>query len=144
MIGGVDLSTFAVDFVTIDDDRVEHERFDLGKGDLLERVRRVHYVLPHRDRWEGCEAIGLERPAGSHGAWQVSMVFGAVLQCLPYGILVEMIYAATWKHLVLGRGNAPKVAVLEYVRSAWPGCPSQDAADAYCVARAIGSQLEPA
>lgn len=141
---GIDLSSFGVDVVELNerDGRAHHHRYDLGKGDILERVRRVHYVLPHRDRWERAVAIGLERPAAKFGAWQVSMVFGAVLQCLPYGILVTWLTANSWKARALGKGHgsASKDEVLAWAGDHWADHPSpltQDAADAYGLAVAV-------
>lgn len=139
---GFDLSTNAIDVVELNerDSRADHFRYDLGKGDVVDRVRRVCYLLPHRDRWEQAIAIGVERPAGEHGAWQVSMSFGAVLQCLPFGTLVHWLYPGTWKKATVGHGGATKAEVLAWVGERWPNHPtplSQDAADAYCVAVAV-------
>lgn len=141
MILGIDVSTFKVHFVELDEqgDRAHASIFDLGKGDLLDRLRRVHYVLPDRDRWEDAMAIGIERPYGKFGTWQTSMVLGAVIQCLPYGTLVEMFDPATWKSKGIGKGHGhdSKAQVQSFVTGLWPECPDQDSADAYCVARTV-------
>lgn len=142
---GVDLSSFAIDVVELgDDNSAEHHRYDLGSGDILDRIRRVHYVMPHRDTWEQAEAIGMERPAAKFGAWQVSMAFGAVLQCLPYGVLVEWLVSTTWKKELLGSGKASKMDALAWVGDNWWNHPmplTEDAADAYCVARTIRNRI---
>lgn len=133
---GLDLSTFAIDAVRIAPDAVTHERVDLGRGDILERIRRIIYLMPVRDHWDDVDAIGVERPAGPSGAWQVSMAFGAVLQCLPFGAPVYWFWPASWRKLALGSGRASKSEILDFARDLWPECPTQDAADAYCVALA--------
>lgn len=149
---GADVSTKAIDLVALelDTDQARWMHVPLGDGDLLERVRRVRrsvldVVGPDLD---DTLAVGVERPAGRHGVWQVSMAVGALLQCFPPELLVTWWVPAEWRKAVGLPGNATKQELGEWSWRHWgisggsgPELPSQDAMDAYCVAYATRGVL---
>lgn len=162
---GCDVSTRAIDVVALqlDSDEARWIHVPLGKGDLLERVRRIRRSVlelgpigldpfpPH------VLAVGVERPAGKHGVWQVSMAVGGLLQCFPPDMLVTWWMPAEWRKACGMPGNASKGHVKQWAVGrriaqtitvmaghrvydeidAWP----QDATDAYCIAWATRQAL---
>jgi hypothetical protein len=164
-ICGIDLSTHAVDVVLLDmdSDQAEWRRWDLGTGDLIERVRRIGGSQPWGSGiWGDVVAVGIERPAGKHGVPQVSMAFGAVLaRVIPCRLLVKPWLPAEWRKACGLKGNASKDEVASFATGAevageWTTIPAsapmgtterallwpQDACDAYAIAYATRSVLE--
>jgi hypothetical protein len=102
---GIDFSTKAIDVVrlSIDSDEATWRclELDAGKGDALERCRLIRGVMPARGTWkdEGVLGVALERPAGASriGVAQLMRVQGAILACLPRGLLVTELHPAEWK-----------------------------------------------
>ncbi len=161
-VAGIDLSTFAVDIVTIDDDtgRVEWTRHTLAGDDAFDRTRTVAAVMPGRAHsfWDDILAVGIEEPAGRNPGFAFR-VQGAVLSMIPADKLVEKWMPSQWRKRIGLAGNATKTEVqawswnelLEprnlpdtqrsmYRReiAAWPF----DACDAYCIALATRQAIE--
>ena len=150
-VAGIDLSSFFVDVVLVDQEtgRVDWHRFPLGSdGDAFDRARQVRVVMPGptSELWDDVLAIGIEDPAGRHGVIPLVRVQGAILACLPTSTLVHAYKPARWKFLAGLKGNASKEDVS--VRSLllggmsldpyWP----QDAHDAHLIARAMQADLD--
>lgn len=148
-VAGIDYSTRAVDIVWIDDDGAEQpiwRRFDLVGADAFERTRVVRAAMPSASTWDDTLAIGIEHPGGRHGVHQLLRVQGAIISCLPAGVLVQPWPPSQWKKAVGLKGNATKSEVesfvhlhtfanesqdtFDFVLDEW----TQDALDAYCIA----------
>ena len=144
---GIDLSSFTVDMVLIDQNNntVEWHRYMLEGTDAWERTRRVRNSLPARadPLWDEVIAIGIEQPAGHHGVLPLIRVQGAILQCLPVATLVQPYTPARWRVLAGLRGHALKDEVKERSLELggapdWP----QDGHDAHLIARAMQAELQ--
>lgn len=153
-VTGIDLSTFAVDLVTVPLDGngppVWH-RFPLTGQDAFDRARSVAQAMPGPASvlWDDVIAVGIEHPAGHHGAGPLLRIQGSILAQIPARMLVEPFPPAKWRKAVGLPGNASKdditisstllrtsTLVLEarvhaYVED-WP----QDAHDAHLIALA--------
>lgn len=147
-VAGIDLSTKALDLILIDEDCEAQPRaytYELGEGDIVERVRTIGTTWPsrHSSIWNDVIAIGIERPAGKFGVAQVSMAFGAVLAMLPTDLLVKPWQPAEWRVAVGLKGNAAKEDVqLRAIELGGLDWRRQDRFDAYLIARATLSVLE--
>jgi hypothetical protein len=149
-VGGLDLSTKAIDLCLIDENTgafFRHHTWELGgsKDVLIERIRNIGiwFPGPYSAFWGDVAAVGIERPIGTHGAAQVSMSFGAVLSRLPRTLLVEDMTPPAWKSRVGLKGNAKKEEIEEWARQS--GCPElkqPDGYDAFGIARATYSAVE--
>lgn len=160
---GIDFDTNAVHVVLLPEEGLaEYRCFVLpkGVGDAFERTRRVRDVMPSRSWWvdEGIVAIGIEEPMGQ-STRPLNRVQGAILACLPTDLLVHPMRPGEWRKACELRGNAEKLEIAAWVHAQresyfemvggtarspqmelvalepWP----QDAADAYCMARAVQS-----
>lgn len=165
MILGIDHDTRAVHCVLLDDDSnaaryiavpfVEHKppfRFDDARnvrGALMEAIRAV--VL-HENRyfsrvlvWDDIWLVGVEKPYSQNkdSSWKYGLVVGQILSCVPRSVPVLDLPPTEWKRETVGKANASKDEVAEWVwhnspeigKDLWP----QDAFDAYCLARAARS-----
>jgi hypothetical protein len=143
MIGGIDLSSFAVDVVLLEDDTdaATWHRFDLTGRTPFERARSLRGVFPTRSWWEeqGVWLLGIEDPySASKGvAKALGMATGAVAALLPRDLTVIQTAPTEWKRLTVGASNASKDQVAR-----WAACfgfePGDlNATDAYAIARAI-------
>lgn len=153
-VAGIDLSSFFVDVVLVDQDsgRVDWHRYPLGSdGDAFDRARQVRVVMPGptSELWDDVLAIGIEDPAGRHGVIPLVRVQGAILACLPTATLVHAYRPARWKFLAGLKGSATKDEVCErsYALGGDPCEPgrlvwSQDAHDAHLIARAMQADLD--
>ena len=161
-ICGIDVSTKAVDLVLIHID--DHQppvwhRYELAGQDAWERTRSIPHAMPtrHDSMWDDVAAIGVENPAGTHGAHAIQRAVGAVLACLPPLTLVQPWRPSEWRKAVGLPGNATKDAVRSHAlarasdmetkeridgwcsnRAKW----SQDACDAFCIAIATRAAIE--
>lgn len=138
---GIDLSSFAVDLVLLDenDDVAEHVRVDLGGGDSFDRCRRVRDALP-RHSWledRGVYLAAIEKPTASSFVSAAAQlpVFGAVASSLPSSLVVWSLRPAEWKReLGIHLSRKPTVDEIAAVAGEsaqwWP----QDALDACGVA----------
>jgi hypothetical protein len=154
-VAGIDLSSFFVDVVLVDQDtgRVDWHRYPLGSdGDAFDRARQVRLVMPGptSELWDDVLAIGIEDPAGRHGVIPLVRVQGAILACLPAATLVNAYKPARWKFLAGMPGGATKDMVrtrslivgspwaMGQAADQWP----QDAHDAHLIARAMQADLD--
>jgi hypothetical protein len=156
-IAGIDLSTHAVDIVTVpawDDGEPVWHRYELTGPDAWERARSVRDAMPPRtsDLWDEVLAFGVENPqARGPAAQNISVlhrVLGGVLACLPPKTLVHPWQPASWRKACGMAGNTSKDDVRvwaalqlgpkpEYTGAIWP----QDAVDAFAIALATRAVL---
>lgn len=150
MIAGIDLSTFAVDLVVIDEDEdtAAWFRFDLNGQDSFDRARDVGAVMPGNSSafWDDILAVGIEAPFGPNKN-TLLRVQGAILACIPRATLVQPFAPQSWRKTAGMSGRASKDAVRQWAinspgwnhgRRDWP----QDAVDAYCIALATRTLLQ--
>lgn len=163
LFAGVDYDTHAVHVVFLPEEgHAEYRAFKLEGADPFERARQVREVMPPRSWWtdEGVVSVCIEEqhsgsPKMRHSIQQLKMIQGAILSCLPRGLLVAPLSATEWRSKLELAGNASKEAVREFVYALrfddtelvntgtaqeplwerseledWP----QDACDAYCLA----------
>lgn len=158
MIVGIDLSTFAIDLVKLDEDTDDATWFraELGtsKRPKLERLRSIRAAMPPASWWDDVSVAGIEQPAGRSrgGLADVSAAYGAALQAIPAGIRVRQLRPAEWRKACGLKGSASKDDVAHWVIHHWPSSfydgeltVEQDACDAYAVAyaaRAINQTQE--
>lgn len=153
LVAGIDFSSLAIDVVLVDlDDREPPlwERFALTGADAFERTRNVRAVMPTSSFYDDILAIGIEHPAGKFGTGPMMRVQGAVLACLPAGVLVQPWPPSAWRKAVGLAGNASKWDVSAFVMlnsftDGWKTderALEQDACDAYCIALATRSAIE--
>ena len=147
-VAGIDVSTKAVDLVLIHQDNLQPPQwhhYPLTGHDAWERTRSIPYAMPgpHSTFWDTVAAIGMENPAGTHGAHAVQRAVGAVLACLPPLALVQPWRPSEWRKAVGLKGNASKEDVRMFALDAvrdfsgvnWRAA-SYDCTDAYCIALA--------
>lgn len=147
MIAGIDFSTHAIDIVLLDEDTsaATWHRFPLAGQDAFDRARKVREALHGTSGlWDETLACGIEEPRG-YGAGSLYRIQGAILSCLPHGLLVQPFIPSEWRAAVGLKGNATKDQV--YAHAALMRVPdgelwAQDAMDAYCIARATERLLE--
>lgn len=150
LIAGIDLSSFAVDIVFLqDDDNYPcwvRAALPLG-GDAFDRSRGVVHALwgafgskegVRPPLFGDCAAIGIEEPRGFNPG-PAYRVQGAVLQFIPREVLVHPLIPSQWRKAVGLKGNAKKPEIMVFVKDrlgkvaeGWP----QDACDAWCLAEA--------
>lgn len=144
-VAGIDVSSFAVDVVTIplDGFGISHRVFLLDGADAFDRTRQVGEVMPGRSSefWDDILAVAIEEPAGRNPGFAFR-VQGAVLSMIPSRMLVTKFMPSEWRKLNGIPGNATKDAVFEWAQAHLGGFGSQDEADAYCIARALRLALE--
>jgi len=153
MIAGIDLSTHAIDVVTVPLEGagapVWH-RFPLEGPTSFDRARRVRDAMPARTSafWDEVTEIGIEEPAG-FTASHAMRIQGGVLACLPPALKVTKWMPSQWRKACGLSGRASKGEVMEFVIDAtqaegWKTeqhALEQDAADAYCVALATRAAI---
>lgn len=147
MIGGIDISSFTIDVIFLEDGKQpKWKTIPLDGDNAFDRARSVSDALCSRAVfWDlrECEAIGIEDPRGINPG-PIFRVQGAVLQQIPRSSLVVPWIPSQWRKKVGLPGNATKERVKEWAlgelgrRSAhWP----QDAFDAYCIALATEKSI---
>lgn len=157
MYAGIDYDTFAVHVVLIEDGRPELYVHHILEGDdPFERARQVREVMPSRGWWldEGVIAIAIEEqnsnnPKVRASVQKLKMIQGAILSCLPRSTLVVPMNGPEWRKALGIPGNAPKEAVREWAiengyAALYARDVPQDAADAFCLARAAEARTAPA
>jgi len=150
-VAGVDVSTKAIDLVLVpvEDGPPVWHHYPLTGTDAWERTRSIPSAMPDRAStfYDTVVAIGVENPAGLHGAHAVQRAVGAVLACLPPLTLVQPWRPSEWRKAVGLPGNCGKAHVMQHAdlhrgyygdSSHWP----QDACDALCIAVATRNALE--
>lgn len=156
MIVGIDLSTFAIDLVKLDEDTDDATWFraELGtsKRPKLERLRSIRANMPVASWWDDVSLVGIEQPAGRSrgGLSDVAAAYGAALQAIPASIRVRQFRPAEWRKACGLPGNCSKDEVALFATKLrleqagreglrgihlWP----QDARDAYAIAYAARS-----
>lgn len=148
-ICGIDFSTHFVDLVLLDEntDAATWHREELTGRDAFDRTRSVRDAMIRLvPLWDDVLAIGIEDPRG-YNAGSLYRMQGAILARLPRRTLVQPWIPSAWRKQVGLSGNCSKQDIEEFVmgppdghdRHDWP----QDACDAYCIALATRSVLEP-
>lgn len=157
LVAGLDWSTFALDFVLLDEDvdlaSHHRRRLDLGGGDGTTRIRRIRQVMPPASWWtDNTVAVGIEKPfSRGHGKGSdvMGMALGAILACLPVEHPVVMLRADDWRRALdlptraardVHKANSKRFAVEH-----WPDRPAvidDNASDAFCIAYATRLLLE--
>jgi len=153
-IAGIDLSTHAIDVVTVPLEGVGApvwHRFPLEGPTSFDRARRVRDAMPARTSafWDEVTEIGIEEPAG-FTASHAMRIQGGVLACLPPALKVTKWMPSQWRKAAGMSGAASKEMVAQHARAVdygtsgvkyrlmdWP----QDACDAYCVALATRAAI---
>lgn len=149
-VAGIDLSTHAVDIVTVPLEGTEPpvwRRFELKGEDSFSRARTVRDAMCNRTSpfWDDILAVGIEDPAGHHGTNHIYRIQGAVLQCLPSHVLVQQWRPAAWKKAVKLKGNANKAEVMTEVLVLEPDAAydwDNNACDAYMIALATRAVIQ--
>ncbi len=155
---GIDLSSFAVDLVLLDEDRDEAEWTRLVLGDekttALDRLRQVPTLMPRASFYDDIYLIAIEEPYGSNQAGtqaKLNRVLGAVVACLPSNVQIWTVMPGDWRRALGLKGNASKEEaaltvcairqealsrwnVAHWPHREWEVWP-QDACDAFAVAR---------
>jgi Holliday junction resolvasome RuvABC endonuclease subunit len=145
---GIDLSSFNVDLVTLDEDSdaAGWTRVALGtdKDSALDRLRRVAEAMPPASFYEDIYLAAVESPYGTRlergTQAKLNRVFGAVCACLPARVHLWEVMPGDWRKALGLKGNASKEECAEAVRALWLAVPGsagdvpQDALDAYAVA----------
>ena len=153
MIAGIDLSTHAIDVVTVPLEGVGApvwHRFPLEGPTSFDRARRVRDAMPARTSafWDEVTEIGIEEPAG-FTASHAMRIQGGVLACLPPALKVTKWMPSQWRKAAGLSGRASKAEVAEHaiVIAHANGAPwtlrdnGQDCLDAYCVALATRAAI---
>jgi hypothetical protein len=145
---GIDFSSLAIDVVLVDLDDLAPpvwHRFELSGQDAFDRTRSVSSVMPSSSFWDDTLGIGIEHPAGKFGVGPMMRVQGAVLACLPAGVLVQPWAPSRWRAACGLSGRASKEQVRAFGLDAFGGefrAPvTQDCFDAYCIALATRAAL---
>lgn len=142
---GIDLSSFAVELVTLDEttNHCEWRHCQLHGSNALERLRYVPRAMPRwaDGWWDDCYLVAIEAPYGTGQAGtlaKLSRVFGAVAACIPPRLQVWEVMPGTWRHELDLPGNAPKeiCAVRAVELGARRNWADQNAFDAFAVAYA--------
>lgn len=144
---GIDLSSFAVDLVAIDEegDEAVWHRVTLGddKVPALDRLRSVPGRMPPASFYDDVYLVAIEAPYGRGEAGtqaKLNRVFGAVIASLPVGLLVWEVTAGDWRKGLGLKGNATKEECAAAVTLLWRYAAThfdvpQDALDAFAIAR---------
>jgi hypothetical protein len=147
---GIDLSSFNVDLVALDEDTnaAVWTRLRLGtdKDSALDRLRRVAEAMPPASFYDDIYLAAVESPYGTRlergTQAKLNRVFGAVCACLPARVHLWEVMPGDWRKELGLKGNASKEECAEVVRALWRYVPAggrwhgipQDALDAYAVA----------
>lgn len=154
---GIDYDTHAVHFVFIDEDdaaSIIYQDFWTRGMQAFDRLRGIRDVLPSRSWWsDNVIAACIEEPFARgklmiQNQPKLKAVQGAIVACLPSDLLLNPIAAPTWRKTVGLKGNCTKDEVREWaIHDGFfrlLGDYPQDAADAYCLARAAQILTVPA
>ena len=155
---GIDLSSFNVDLVTIDEttDDATWTRLELGDDETpaLDRLRRVGDLMPTASFYDNIFLVAIEEPYGSNQAGtqaKLNRVLGAVVTCIPDDLQIWTVMPGDWRKGLGLKGNASKETaalavgalrqealvrwnVAHFPHREWEVWP-QDACDAFAVAR---------
>lgn len=149
---GIDYDTFAIHLVRLPvtyHDGLQvygqptYHLCRLEGHDAFSRMRRVPWELPGEGFWDDVVAVGIEEPGGKYSVAKLKGIQGAIVACLPLELLIAEYQAGLWRKLCGLSGRSTKEEVMAWVygqlgeNPQWP----QDACDAYCLARAVASQV---
>lgn len=154
-VAGIDVSTLAIDIVTLNRDgsgAPEWHRHKLGadRDGAIARSRRIPAYVPGPAStfWDDVCYVAIEDPqmrgSSVKTAYSLYRVQGYVLACVPLTMPVRHFQPAQWRKGAGIAGNAPKADVkrrsseLHPSSEEWP----QDAHDAHLIARALVSALD--
>jgi hypothetical protein len=149
-VAGIDFSTRRIDIVLLDEDsdRATPHPYDLPRDGAFLAALAVKDVLPQRSWWEEQQVVSiwLELPWARFlkSVAPLMRMQGALLAVLPRELVAGELAPDTWKALTVGKRQASKPEVAEWVLGRWvdqPGAVTQDACDAYAIAWA-GRGLE--
>lgn len=158
---GIDVSSYAIDFVTIDEDTgaAAWTRHGLVGATAFDRCRDVPAAMPPPSFYDDVYLIAIETPKTRFlkSAGALFPVYGAVTASLPRLAVVWDVHPTAWRQTLGLPGNASKdecAAAVERLRGDLAPCPTatgcdcvdecdealrwkkwpQDAYDAYAVA----------
>ena len=139
IVGGVDLGGRKAAVSIFDGGELTYvDHFTVPK---TTRGRELHAMAEWTWRvLKVCDFVVVEEPQigrGVRSSLQVAQTCGAVMSTL-HGIKAMWVPVSTWKKEVVGRGNADKTAVREWLESSHPGYAercgaNQDRIDATCI-----------
>ena len=161
-VAGIDYNTQSIDVVLVDVDDLEPRWFHwelCAVGDAFERLRVVPNVMPARRSafWDNVLAVGIEEPMARDPkrrqlVAKLKAVQGAIVACIPPQTAVVPLDAKSWRAEVGLPGNASKdmvavwcigqIAMRSVARGITADGWSQDAFDAYVLARATMNRIE--
>lgn len=165
-VAGVDLSTKAIDIVTVDIDPVDEvypsawHRFPLEAADAWARTLLIRDALPNQGFWEDIALVAIEAPYGRGQSGTLALlnrVVGAIVASLPPQLRTPercwIVRPDEWK-TGLGLSTA-KPAALDLGVHGYAGFdeaniaatiagPQQDARDAWALARWAMNELDKA
>lgn len=114
----------------------------------LAMVRRVNALMAQiESAFEGVDAVGIEGLAyGARGeaSWVLPWVWGRCLElCEKHGVPLTVVATSARAKFAVGKGNAPKDAVLLAASRLWPEVELADnnEADALIVGAAVAQQI---
>lgn len=155
---GIDLSTYNVDLVKLDEDtdRAEWVRVPLVGGNAIDRARSYTVRRPWLPTafFDDVIVCALEDPAGRGDLRKIARVQGVVIASIPARVQVWTFPPGEWRQLCGLPYRATKAEVFKFAHDTrekfepmiydeW----IQDACDAYCIAyaaRALNEQQEAA
>jgi hypothetical protein len=117
VIAGVDISSFAVDLVLLDDDTDhahEWKHILLPGSTPFERARALRLAIPSRSWWEdqGVWLVGYEDPVGHHAhtAKAMGLMLGAFAALLPSQLPTLGTQASEWQPRFTGWAKQPRTS----------------------------------
>lgn len=143
LVAGVDVSTRSVDIVLLaDDNTAEWTSVPCRdeRGPFF-AARQAAGFMPKGTFWDDVYLVGVEKPfsQGRQVVRALALITGAVAGALPASVTAIETTAQEWKRLTVGNPQATKQTVKAWAlseRFGWNG-ETQDAVDAYCIARAV-------
>lgn len=164
-VGGVDYGGRRVSFCVLDPDGSYRTYVD----EWSDVEYAEHQILAHAAAWThrltdprltGVRHLVVESPIvgaskNAQTAVRMSMMAGALLSGVHPGVTVDLVPPATWKKEVVGRGNADKADVTDWLgkydarfysealrhSTRRDGAPNQDVVDAICLALCAATRL---
>lgn len=150
---GIDVSSYAIDMVLLQDEPDQEctwHRATLGdqQTPLLDRVIATRKLFPKPSEFDdhGIYAIAIEDPMSRfpHVAKSLGQVTGAVIARTPAHVQIIQTQPHEWRQLTGGKGakkaDGIRWAQTELGHTTW----SDDAYEAYCIARAVRTLCETA
>lgn len=151
---GIDLSSRAIDLVTLAEDTNDADHFrvriDLPSGaTATERARRLRDRMPARTAWAdaGVSVLAIELPFSRTPNPAMLIIYGGLLQLVPADLPLLELRSDDWRPECLIPIRKPRDAgedwhkqrALEFAREQWadpPAVVDHNAAEAFCIAYA--------